>query len=167
VNLVSAGGGAVQTEFSLAELLSEGVPIEADEAVSIVHRLVPYAAEHPFGVFPSLDDVYLTPDGVRVGNTDAPVPPGRTPVAWLATTLHALLAYSDAAEASLPLGLQFLISRACGHRFGHPREPMETGAFRPFATLDEFVGATAKFLPQEPDEAITRLYERARVTVVH
>jgi hypothetical protein len=152
---------APQPEFSLSDLLSTGVPVAASEATAIVHHLASYAREHPHGVFPSLDDVYLTPDGVRLGDAGAPVQPGRSPVRWLGRMLHDLLAYSDPVDEAMPLGLQFLISRACGHRFGRPSEPMETGAFRPFQTTDELIDATKRFLPAREEEAIGALYRRA------
>jgi hypothetical protein len=123
---------------------------------------VPYASEHAFGTFPSLDDVYLTEEGIRLGNVERVQPETRSSVVWLARILHALLAYSDAGETGMPLGLQFLVSRASGHRFGQPGQPMDVGAFRPFASVAEFVHAAERFAPPEPDAAIHALYERAR-----
>lgn len=154
----------MQNEFSLTELLNAGVPIDSSEAVATVLRLAPYAGEHAFGPFPSLDDVYLTENGIRLGNVDGQAPADRSAVVWLASILHALLAYSDAGETGMPLGLQFLVSRACGHRFGHPRQPMDVGAFRPFASVAEFVRAADRFAPQDLDAAVRALYERARLT---
>src|SRR5262245_1710876 len=153
----------MQSEFSLTELLNAGVPVDSSEAVAIVLRLAPYASEHAFGSFPSLDDVYLTEDGIRLGNLDVAQPDTRSSVVWLARTLHALLAYSDAAQAGMPLGLQFLVSRASGHRFGYPGQPMDVGAFRPFASVAEFTHAAERFAPEDPDAAIRALYERARL----
>lgn len=154
----------MQSEFSLAELLTAGVPIGADEAVAVVLRLAPYATEHGFGAFPSLDDVYVTQEGIRLGNVDRDRADTRSPILWLATTLHALLAYADGGHQSMPLGLQFLVARVCGHRFGRPRQPMEQGAFRPFASVAEFVHAMERFAPPDRDAAVRDLHERARLT---
>jgi hypothetical protein len=150
----------MQTEFSLSELLANGVTVEAPEAVAVVLRLAPQASAWSFGRFPSLDDVYVTPEGIRLGNVESGEADARSPVMWLASVLHALLAYSES-DRPMPLGLQFLVSRACGHRFGHPRQQMEVGAFRPFATVEEFAQALERFSPENPDASIRELHDRA------
>lgn len=120
----------------LSQLLDRGVRLEAAEAIAIVQTLTSSAG------IPEIDNVEVDSDGVARCIS----PRGEPTVAALATLLDRLLP-----STGIPAPLRYTVARG-------------TGAVEapPFASVQDFSRALARFEPQARAAVIQRLLSRAR-----
>src|SRR5215208_6476391 len=123
---------------SLAELSAAGVRLRPYEVVTIVRELVLRLSRGELAGMPSPHVVRLCSSGdVTV---EGPVGAGRDPIARAATLLDSLLPGADAGpQFRVPGGLRLVLGRALG-----------TLDLPPFATLNEFADALARFAATDP-----------------
>ena len=145
---------AMTTRVSLAELATAGIQLRSDEAVAIVVEVCRQYSSGRLQGLPSPGIIRLTRDGEIV--VLGPTTTGDAGVAGAAHLLNDLLPDFDApADYRAGGGLRLVIARA-----------LRTLDLPPYATLDDFRAALARFAVPDLAARARRLYgrwEQARV----
>src|SRR5688572_29060852 len=142
---MAAGAMSRDTSLSLADLSAVGVRLRPVEAVTIVRELASQVSRGEIAGVPSAHVVRLSPAGSVF--VEGPVAAGGRAVARAAQLLDTLLPGFDAPpEFRAPGALRLVVARALG-----------TVDLPPYATLDAFADALARFAAQESGPVVRQL----------
>src|SRR5262245_32014171 len=134
------------TRASLAELVAAGFVLHPAEAAAVVVDLCRQLDRGAIRGIPSTHVIRLTPDGAVVA--EGPITTDRPPVAKAAQLLNDLLPPFNAPPPyRVPGGLRLVVARALG-----------TLDVPPFASLEEFRAAIARFAADDLAAAARNLY---------